>query len=166
MTATRHAIQRSGFTFVEAIFTIAIIGIMASLAISAISNGSRDANRVVARQQQAAVQEALIAWVMGQTRVKVNGVETAQVQSLNNIRADYNVIPTTRARFDKLIPNPSATDASGRAGYLDKTTADHFLQYTINTDRMKTSALEGAKQYISLPNWQDGDFPRAELVDE
>jgi len=158
---------RSGFTFVEAVFTIAIIGIMASLAISAMSNGARDANRIVARQQQAAIQEAVIAWVMGQTRVKVNGVETQQVQSISGIRTTYNTVTTTTlSRFNLLVPNSSATDASARAGYLDKTTADHFSSYTTNSDRLKSSALDGAKQYLTMPTWQDGDFPRVELVNE
>lgn len=164
MITRRSIVQSCGFTFVEAIFTLAIIGIMASLAISAISNGARDANRVVARQQQAAINEALVAWVMGQMRVRSGNVETAQVQSISNIRATYNVISTTLARFNLLVPNPSSSDPGTRAGYLDKTTADHFLEYTTNTDRLNSAALEGAKQYISLPNWQDGDFPRAELV--
>ena len=47
---------RKGFTLTESIITIAIIGVMASLVVGAISNGSRDAQRIVARQQQAALQ--------------------------------------------------------------------------------------------------------------
>ncbi|HEY1082125.1 MAG TPA: prepilin-type N-terminal cleavage/methylation domain-containing protein, partial [Prosthecobacter sp.] len=77
---------RAGFTFVEAVFTIAIIGIMAALAISAISNAARDTNRIVARQQQATVQEALNAWVLSQSRVRTaTGQDTAQVQSIDNL---------------------------------------------------------------------------------
>jgi len=162
MTSHRASRLRPGFTFVEAVFTIAIIGIMAALAVSAISNGARDANRIVARQQQAAVQEAVIAWVMGQTRVG----STAQVQSLANIRTSYNTLTTTSARFNLVLPNSTATDVNARAGYLDKATADHFLEYTTSTDRLKTAALEGAKQYLTLPNWQDGEFPKVELVNE
>lgn len=151
-----------GFSFVEAIFTIAIIGIMSSLVVAAISNASRDAHRVMARQQQAAVQSALTAWVMAQTRM----VATAQVRSLENVRSTYNVIGTTSARFNLLVPNPTSPDPSARAGFLDQTTADHFLDYTTSTDKLKTAALDNAKQYLSLPNWQSGDFPRVELVSE
>ena len=157
--ATRPA---RGFTFVEAIFTIAIIGIMASLAVSAISNASRDANRIVARQQQAAVNEALNAWVMSQARVG----NSAQIQSVNNIRSAYNALSSTSARFNLLLPNSAAADPNARAGYLDQSTADHFLDYTTGTDRLKTSALEGTKQYINLPTWVDGEAPQAELVNE
>ncbi len=162
MTHSRQPQFRSAFTFIEAIFTIAIIGIMSSLAVSAISNGSRDANRIVARQQQAAVSEAISAWVMSQTRVG----NTAQIQSLANIRSTYNSLATTSARFNLLLPNSAAIDPNARAGFLDTTTSDHFLEYTSSTDRLRTSALEGAKQYLSLPAWQDGDLPRVDLVNE
>lgn len=154
--------RRPAFTFVEAVFTIAIIGIMAALAVSAISNGARDANRIVARQQQAAVQEALHAWVMSQTRVG----NTAQLQTLSAIRTLYNNLPTTSARFEKLKPNMQSTDPTARAGFLDSTTVAHFEEYTVGTDRLKTASLSGAKQYLTLPNWADGDMPRVELVDE
>lgn len=162
MTRMPHSRQHHGFTFVEAIFTIAIIGIMASLAVSAISNASRDTNRIVARQQQAAVNEALLGWVMSQSRVG----NTAQIQSVTNIRNIYNSLTTTSARFNLLLPNVAASDPSARAGFLDQSTADHFLEYTTSTDRLKTSALEGAKQYLNLPTWVDGDSPQAELVNE
>jgi type II secretory pathway pseudopilin PulG len=162
MTRLLPATKRGGFTFVEAIFTIAIIGIMASLVVSAISNASRDANRVVARQQQATVNEALQAWVMSQMRVG----NTGQIQSVESIRAVYNSLGTTSARFNLILPNASAADPNARAGYLDQSTASHFLDYTTSTDRLKTSALEGAKQYLTLPNWAEGESPTAEIVNE
>lgn len=162
MRLQRTSTLGNGFSFVEAIFTIAIIGIMSSLVVSAISNASRDAHRVMARQQQASVQSALTAWVMSQSRVG----STAQVRGLEDIRTSYNALGTTSARFNLLVPNPSSPDPSVRVGFLDPTTADHFLDYTTGTDRLKTAALENAKQYLSLPTWQSGDFPRVELVNE
>lgn len=162
MKATYHRNRRNGFSFVEAIFTIAIIGIMSSLVVAAISNASRDAHRVMARQQQAAVNSALTAWVMAQTRVG----STAQVRSLESVRTTYNALPTTSARFNLLVPNASSPDPNLRAGFMDQTTADHFLDYTTSTDRLKTAAMDNAKQYLSLPTWQSGDFPRVELVNE
>jgi prepilin-type N-terminal cleavage/methylation domain-containing protein len=154
--------NRNGFTFVEAIFTIAIIGIMASLVVSAISNASRDANRVVARQQQAAINEALQAWVMSQMRVAGSG----QIQSVDLIRADYNSRGTTQARFNLIIPMPTATTPDLRTGFLDQSTATHFLDYTTNSERLKSAALDGARQYIVLPNWIEGEAPTAEIVNE
>lgn len=162
MRLQRTSTRGHGFSFVEAIFTIAIIGIMSSLVVAAISNASRDAHRVMARQQQAAVQSALTAWVMAQTRVG----STAQVRGLEDIRTGYNALGTTSARFNLLVPNPSSPDPSARVGFLDQTTADHFLDYTTGTDRLKTAALENAKQYLSLPTWQSADFPRVDLVNE
>jgi prepilin-type N-terminal cleavage/methylation domain-containing protein len=162
MKAIQLTRRQQGFSFVEAIFTIAIIGIMSSLVVAAISNASRDAHRVMARQQQAAVNSALTAWVMAQTRVG----STAQVRSMESVRTTYNALPTTSARFNLLVPNPASPDPSVRAGFLDQTTADHFLDYTTGTDRLKTAAMDNAKQYLSLPTWQSGDFPRVELVNE
>ncbi|MDZ4406337.1 type II secretion system protein [Prosthecobacter sp.] len=162
MNMTIHTRGRNGFSFVEAIFTIAIIGIMSSLVVSAISNASRDAHRVMARQQQASVQSALTAWVMAQTRVG----STSQVRSLESVRTTYNALGTTSARFNLLVPNPASADLNLRAGFLDQTTADHFLDYTTGTERMKTAALDNAKQYLALPIWQSGDFPRVDLVNE
>ncbi len=155
-------LSRAAFTFVEAIFTIAVIGIMSALAISAISNGARDANRIVARQQQAAINEALTTWVMTQTRVG----NTAQMRSLNSLRNQYNALGTSLARFNLLVPNPASADVNVRNGYLEKTTADHFLEYTSNTNRLQSKALKGSGQYLTLPNWVDGGFPTVELVNE
>lgn len=157
-----------GFTLVEAIFTIAIIGIMASLAISAISNGARDSYRVMARQQQTAVQEALNAWVMSQTRVSASGQETAQVQSLESVRATYNALKVTSARFAKLKPDPTNSDPNKRAGFLDAATIAHFEEYSEGegTDRLKTAALAGARQYLSLPDWEANSEPRVVLMDD
>ena len=162
MNTTFQMRGKNGFSFVEAIFTIAIIGIMSSLVVAAISNASRDAHRVMGRQQQAAVQSALTAWVMAQNRVG----NTAQLRSLESVRTSYNALGTTSARFNLLVPNATSADPNLRAGFLDQTTADHFLDYTTGTDKLKTAALDNAKQYLSLPTWQSGDFPRVDLVNE
>lgn len=151
----------SGFSFVEAIFTIAIIGIMSSLVVAAISNASKDAHRVMARQQQAAVQSAVTAWVMAQ-RVG----STGEYQNLESLRTYYNNLSTTRARFEKLRPDPTSQDTSLRAGFLDQTTVDHFDDYMFSSDRLQTAALKNAGQYLTLPIWQSGDFPRCEMNDE
>ena len=47
--------------------TIAILGIMATLVVSAFSNAGTDSARIVSRQQQASLQGALNAWVNGET---------------------------------------------------------------------------------------------------
>ncbi|GAA5149839.1 hypothetical protein GCM10023213_48040 [Prosthecobacter algae] len=165
MTPSSHL--RKGFTFVEAVFTIAIIGIMASLAVTAISNGARDANRIMARQQQAAVQEALNAWVLSQARVtSPGGVKTSQVQSMEAIRRIYNNLATTKARFEKLKPTATGSDTLARTGFLDEATITHFDGYSFGSDRLTSAALEGARQYLTLPDWAAGEEPRVILMDE
>lgn len=151
-----------GFSLLEAVITIAVIGIMASIVVSAISNASRDAQRIVARQQQTTVQNALNAWVMSQLRVKVSGVDTAQVKSIKTLRDEYNTLyPTTSARFELLKPN-----ASGIGGFLDQSTVDHFAYYTTGTDQLKTAALDLNKQHLQLPNWTTGSFPKVNLAND
>ena len=163
MNLTKYTKSNYGFSLVEAVFAIAIIGIMSALVIGAISNVSLDAHRVMARQQQAAVQNALIAWVMSQSRVG----STSQVRSLESVRTEYNAQPTTKARFLEFIaPNPSSPVPEKRVGFLDQTSSDHFLEYTTNSDRLISAALENSKQYLTLPTWQSDQFPRVELVNE
>ncbi|MDI1312833.1 type II secretion system protein [Prosthecobacter sp.] len=154
--------RRAGFSFVEAIFTIAIIGIMSSIVVAAISNASRDAHRVMARQQQASVQSALTAWVMAQMRVS----NTAQFRSLESVRTSYNALASSQARFNLLAPNASSPDPNLRVGFLDQTTADHFADYTSNASQLQTAALSNAQQYLSLPDWETGDFPHVDLVNQ
>jgi type II secretory pathway pseudopilin PulG len=147
--------QSAGFSFIEAILTISIVGIMGSMIVSAITNASRDAHRIVARQQQASVQAAVNSWVMSQMR----DTTTGQVKSIKSIRDYYNSQPTFKARLSLLAPS-----TSGVGGYLDKTTSDHFLEYTDNTDRVESSALEAGKQHLELPDWEVGGFPQVLLI--
>jgi type II secretory pathway pseudopilin PulG len=147
----------SGFSLVEAIFTIGIIAIMSSIVVAAISNASRDANRIVARQQQATVNSALNAWVMGNMRI-ASGVNEGQLLSIEDLRAEYNAKGTALARF--LLMSPDAGN-----GYLDETTREHFLEYTTNSGRLETAALQFAKQHLTLPAWNPGEFPKALLQD-
>jgi type II secretory pathway pseudopilin PulG len=154
-----RSVPSAGFTFTEAVLTIAIIGIMASLVVGAITNVSRDAQRIVGRQQQGAVQNAVNAWVMSQTRVG----STSQLMSINDIRALYNGQTTAKGKFDTFLA-PNTT--TGLGGVLDQTTADHFTSYTTNNDRLKTSALDLARQHLELPAWTAGGFPRVDLVND
>lgn len=162
MNMTIRKQRRAGFSFVEAIFTIAIIGIMSSIVVAAISNASRDAHRVMARQQQVSVQSALTAWVMAQMRVG----NTAQFRSLEDVRTTYNSVSSSQLRFNLLIPNATSPDPNLRAGFLDQTTADHFAEYTSNANQLQSSALYNAQQYLTLPDWQTGDFPHVDLVNQ
>ena len=145
------------FSLVEAIFTIAIIAIMSSIIVAAISNASRDANRIVARQQQATLNSALNAWVMGSMRI-ASGANEGQLRSLEDVRAEYNGQTSSLARLQLIAP------ATG-SGYLDESTRAHFVAYTNNAGRIESSALEAGNQHITLPTWVSGEFPKALLQD-
>jgi type II secretory pathway pseudopilin PulG len=156
-TSSPPVFNRRAFSLVEAIFTIAIISVMSSIIIAAISNASRDANRIVARQQQAALNSALNAWVMGSMRV-TSGVNEGQLRSLEDIRAEYNGQSTSLAKLQLISPDATS-------GYLDESTRAHFIQYTNNSGRIESSALESGNQHITLPSWTSGEFPKALLQD-
>ena len=78
--------EERAFSLVEAMLTIAIMGILSGLVVGVVTNASKDASRMMARQQQAAVQSAVDAWVASQMR----DTTTGQVKSLESIRSDYN----------------------------------------------------------------------------
>jgi prepilin-type N-terminal cleavage/methylation domain-containing protein len=152
MTASPSLFSRrsSGFTLTEALLTMAIIGIISSIVVSAMSSAAKDASRMVARQQQAQVQNAVNAWISGQTR----DLATGQVRSLESIRGDYNSRGTSLARFNLI------------SGYLDESTADHFTDTTTNSDRVKSEAMINARQYLTLGTWVSGSYPKVELTYE
>lgn len=143
-----------GFSLVEAMLTIAVMGILTTLVVTAVSNASRDASRVVARQQQAAMQTALNAWVSSSTQTRDNNPASptrGQLRSLETIRGIYNAATTTSARFNKI------------KDFLDDNTADHFLTYTTSTDKLKSEALTNAKLYLKLEDWGAGSYPKVTL---
>jgi prepilin-type N-terminal cleavage/methylation domain-containing protein len=132
-----HLRQRRGFSLVEAIVTIAILGIIAALVVSSLSNASRDAGRMVGRQQQAAINAALQQWISANTR----DPSTGRMRSISTVRATYNSFGTSLAKLQALEP------------YIGQQTMDHFLEYTTNSGQISSEALKNAGQHISLPNW-------------
>ncbi len=151
-----HNGRRSGaFSLVEALITIAILGVISSLVVTVVTNASRDAARMVARQQQAAMQTAVAAWVSAQSRdTDPLSATVGQMRSLETIRGLYNAATTTSARFNKI------------KDFLDDNTADHFLTYTTSTDKLKSEALTNAKQYLRLDDWSSGSYPKVSLINE
>ena len=145
-----------GFSLVEALLTIAIMGILTSLVIGVVSNASRDASRMVARQQQAAVQSAVNAWVAGKSR----DPSTGQFISLEAIRSDYNSRTTSLARFNYI----AGSDL--QVGYLDPSTVQHFVTSTTNSSAIKSDALNTAGQHLELPSWDSGSYPKVNLVND
>ena len=135
--------KKSAFTLIEVVIVIAIIGIMAALVISAFSNAAHDTRRVVARQQQAAVQSAVNAWVAAEI--------------------DYNTtVAQARATYN------GATDSMARlalvANFLDETTYEHLVESTTVNSKVESSALSKTQQYLSLPDWSGGSYPKVILA--
>jgi prepilin-type N-terminal cleavage/methylation domain-containing protein len=145
---------RGGFTFIEALMTIAILGIMAAILVSAFSSAATDASRMIARQQQAAIQSAVNSWVNGENN-RVNVINatsgTAKLRTIEEIRTDYNSRLTSLARLNLV------------ASYLEESTLSHFTSYTTNTGRIKSEALNATKQFISLPDWATNSYPQVQL---
>jgi prepilin-type N-terminal cleavage/methylation domain-containing protein len=150
--SARHArVSVSGFTFVEALVTIAILGIMASILIGAFSSVSADANKTLARQQQAALQNAVISWVNGDSNRMV-GTST-KPKTVEEIRKDYNDRGTSKARLFLI------------SSYLDGETLDHLDKSTFNVGMIKSDALISLKHHIALPDWTVTDgYPKVTLT--
>ena len=146
-----------GFTFIEALVTIAILSVMAALLVSAFSNAASDTNRIVARQQQVAVQQAVNAWVNGEAnRVTVLSSGNGIIKTVEQIRTDYNQVLTSLARFNLI------------SGYLDSTIVSQMTDPTVttNTGKIKSNALVATKQHLEMPTWASGDFPQVNLVND
>lgn len=140
MKATTSPTLR-GFTMIEMLIVIAVIGIMSALVIGAFSNAAQDTRRVVGRQQQAAVQNAVNAWV--------NSV--SQQQGLAQARTLYNLAGTSKGRL-QLVQT-----------YIDATTLSHFLSNTSNDGEVKSAALAKTGQYLLLDTWNSASYPKVEL---
>ena len=141
MTVTILQKARKGFTMVEMLIVIAVIGIMSALVISAFSNAAQDTLRVVARQQQAAVQNAVNAWVNS----------TSDQVGISGAMATYNAAGNSQARL-QLVQL-----------YLDDSSLAHFLSNTTDTSQIKSAALKKTGQYLVLDSWDVTSYPKVEL---
>ncbi len=126
---------------VEMLIVIAVIGIMSALVISAFSNAAQDTRRVVARQQQAAVQNAVNAWVN----------KVSQDQGLAQARTLYNLGGTSLGRLTLV------------RAYLDDATFSHFTQSTKVNNEIKSAALAKTGQHLLLDTWNASSYPKVEL---
>jgi len=135
----------AGFTFLEVIIVIAVIGIMSALAISSFSNGANDAREIVARQQQATIQGAVNAWVAAQT----TGMGT-----VSEARAAYNGEESSLDRLALV------------QGYLDDSSYEHILSQSATDDsgEILSEAVRKLGWHISLGAWAGDSYPKVELV--
>lgn len=128
---------------VEMLIVIAVIGIMSALVIAAFSNAAQDARRVIARQQQAAVQNAVNAWVNSKS----------QQSGLAEARRLYNLAGSSKGRVQLV------------GAYLDDASLAHFLNpsNTTNAGEVKSAALKKTGQYLYLGTWSAASYPKVEL---
>ena len=143
MKASAARRTRKAFTMVEMLIVIAVIGIMSALVISAFSNAAQDTRRVIARQQQASVQNAVNAWV--------NSV--SQQSGLAEARRLYNLAGSSKGRLQLV------------GTYLDDATLAHFLNpsNTTNNAEVRSAALKKTSQYLFLGDWNANSYPKVEL---
>jgi prepilin-type N-terminal cleavage/methylation domain-containing protein len=124
--------RSDGFTLVELLIVISIIGIIAGMVIASYSNASQDSRRVVASQQQVVLQSAVDNWIAGQT-------------NLSTAQAAYNAATNSLGRLSLV------------SAYLDDTTA---AQFTNNASgQLQSSVMEQTDQYVTLGDWADGSYP-------
>jgi prepilin-type N-terminal cleavage/methylation domain-containing protein len=137
-------LKASGFTLIEALMTMAIIGIMTALVVSAFSNAGTDSAKIISRQQQAAIQEAVEAWVNGSAnRTDVINATTGdgKLRTIAEIQTTYNNATTALARLELV------------QGYLDGSTASYLITSTTNSAKIASDALNTTNQNIQMPNW-------------
>jgi prepilin-type N-terminal cleavage/methylation domain-containing protein len=127
-----------GFTLVEMLLVIAIISVLSALVITTVSNAGGDSRRIVARQQQAVLQEALNAWI-ARTSMGTNGLAGA--------RAAYNGQASAAGKLALL------------SSYLDSATYSNFS--TNSGGALQTEDMK--KVGISLTfstNWTTANYPQ------
>jgi prepilin-type N-terminal cleavage/methylation domain-containing protein len=138
---TKRAHQHGAFTLIEALITIAVIGIMAALVITKISNAAHDTRRVIARQQMAAMQTAVNNWVATESsKTSIDGAKSA-----------YNAKANSKERLALV------------SSFLDVETYNHFLSAGTSTTQIKSEALAKIGKYLTLESWADGSYPKVEL---
>ena len=115
---------------------------MAALVISAFSNAAQDTRRVVSRQQQAAVQNAVNAWVAATIDYDTTVAEA---------RTTYNNATTSLGRLNLV------------SRFLDDATFEHLDQSTSNNQKVQSGALSKTSQHLSLPDWTGGSYPKVIL---
>lgn len=142
-TPCRVSGQQRGFSLVELLVTIVILSILASMVVTAVSNAAVDSSKVLARQQQAAVQQALNSWIT---------TFSSQGDGLEQARTVYNTAGNSLAKFVLISP------------FLDPGMAAH-IQTNSTLDRLETSALQRAGAYMTLSGWPRGSYPTVNYVD-
>ncbi|MGI8602843.1 MAG: type II secretion system protein [Verrucomicrobiales bacterium] len=143
-STARIRARRSGFSLVELLIVIAVIGILASIVISNMSNAAQDSRRIVARQQQVVLQSAINNWV-------AQACTTSSNASLSTVRTAYNTPQNALGRLSLI------------RDYLDADTYNHFATNTSDAAKVQSDAMKRAGKWIELPAWGLNSYPQVDL---
>jgi prepilin-type N-terminal cleavage/methylation domain-containing protein len=126
-------IAKGGFSLLEILIVVAVIGILATLVLSYITGTSEYATQVVARQQQAQLQTALDNWV------------AATASSSGGLAAARNLY------------NNQANKLLLLSNYLQ---TDTFARFTNTGNKVRSAALAGSKASLEFTAmWSAGGSP-------
>ena len=131
----RHRAAAAGFSLIELLIVVAIIGILASLIIAQISNATADSRRIVSRQHQVVLQSAINSWVIQQVTPRAG----AAASNIADVRTAYNAMTTAQ----KLAVIKDE---------LDPDTADHFVVIA-DPEGIQSDAMKRIGAHITLPAW-------------
>jgi prepilin-type N-terminal cleavage/methylation domain-containing protein len=133
-----HTESRAGFTLVELLIVISIIGIIAAMVISSYSNASQDSREVVVMQQQAVLQSALDDWI-------TNYGTISQAKTL------YNATTGDQARLNLI------------KGYLDDETTAQFSTANNGSGLLQSDVMAKTSQYVTFTDWISGSYPKVQI---
>jgi prepilin-type N-terminal cleavage/methylation domain-containing protein len=96
------------FSLIEMLLTVVLIGILAKIAISNFAGAVPDSSRVIARQQQAVLQEALNCWVSNELSTPGRSINDAFVtyNSYSNAQKITNCLQPYLS--PEMLPTPGA----------------------------------------------------------
>lgn len=126
---------QQGFSLVEVLVVIAVVGIISALILPQVTNVRSEASLSVARQQQAELQTALGNWIVAKSSGS-GGLAAA--------RAAY-----------------TGTKLALLQSYLQEGT---YSALSGDGDNVTSAALDGAKAYLRFSSWNAGQQPIVEWV--